>query len=54
MMLVLKNDFFDQKHKQQKQKQTLLHQTKSYLHDKGDNQQNKKAIYGMEESIYKP
>ena len=31
-----------------------LYQTEKQMHSKGNNQQNEKATYGMEEIIYKP
>ena len=49
----LSNEFLDVTPKAQativKRKWVGLHQTKKYLHSKGNNQQKEKATYGMEE-----
>ena len=53
----LSNDFTDMTAKAQapksKNRQPGLHQTKKFLHNKGNNQQSEKATYKMEENICK-
>ena len=57
-LLGLGNDFFGfntkRKGNKSKNKQVRCHQTKKLLHSKGNDQQNKKATYGMKENICKP